>query len=241
MVSNLQVYLETQKQIKFNKINIYQISLNEILDFGIEEYNMLLLPFLLDIDDFEILNKDLLEDINIFDILTLDERTLSMLLNSISMFCKTDEIAFDEQKKILYIGDGYISKDNFAEFSDIILKINSKQKIIKEKPPENMTEKQEEIWKKLQQGRQRAMAKSQIELADLINVCQFGGEYYIPTNDILQWSLYNITRCYKTILGKTNFRESFEIYCVTGEDKLINNKHWTDLIKLENDNKEEQI
>jgi hypothetical protein len=200
---------------------------------------MLLLPFLLDIDDFEILNKDLLEDINIFDILTLDERTLSMLLNSISMFCKTDEIAFDEQKKILYIGDGYISKDNFAEFSDIILKINSKQKIIKEKPPENMTEKQEEIWKKLQQGRQRAMAKSQIELADLINVCQFGGEYYIPTNDILQWSLYNITRCYKTILGKTNFRESFEIYCVTGEDKLINNKHWTDLIKLENDNKEE--
>jgi hypothetical protein len=239
MIANLQVYLETQKIIKFNKIDIYQISLNEILDYGIEEYNLLLLPFLLDIDDFDITNKDLLKDIDIFSILILDERTLSMLLNSISVFCKTNEIAFDEQKGILYIGDGYINKDNFDEFADIILKANSKQKIIKEKPPENMTQKQKEIWEKLQSGRQRAMAKSQVELADLINVCQFAGEYYIPTNDILQWSLYNITRCYKTIIGKSNFRESFEVYCVTGEDKLIKDKHWTDLIKIENNNKEE--
>jgi hypothetical protein len=235
MLSNL-VYLETQKPIKFNNIAIYQTPLNDILDYDIEKYNMLILPFLVDIDDLNIPEEILIQDINIFDILVLNEENFSMLLNSLSFFCKTNEISFDEQKRILYIGDGYIDRNNFADFSKIILETNSKQKATKEKPPKNMTEKQRDIWDKLQRGRQRALEKSQIDLADLINTCQFGGDYYIPLDDILQWTLWNITRCYKTILGKSNFRELFDIYCVTGEKKLIENHHWTDLIKVNDEN-----
>jgi hypothetical protein len=238
MVQDLKIRLIAQKPIKFNGIFIYQPSFDEIIEFGIDKYNMLMLPFLLDVDDFEIADASISESVDIFDILTLIESTLTMLLNSISFFCKTEEIAFDEQNKRLYIGDNYIDKNNFKEFSEIILKINAKQKQQREKPPKNMTEKQRDIWNKLQEGRQRAMEKSQIDLADLINVCQFGGEYYISKDDILNWTMWNITRCYKNIIGKSNFRESFEVYCVTGEDKLIKNQHWTDLIKIEN-NKEE--
>ena len=208
------------------------------MDYGIDEYNMLMLPFLLDIDDFGIEDETLIQNMNIFDILLLQSDTATMLLNSISFFCKTDKISFDEQKGALYIGDGYINRDNFAEFADIILKINAKQKIQKEKPPKDMTQKQREIWEKLRIGRQKRLEKSQIDLADLINICQFGGDYYITTTDVLGWTMFNITRCYKSILGKANFQELFDIYCVTGEEKLIKNQHWTDLIKLDN-NKEE--
>lgn len=229
------IYLEAQKPIKFNDILIYQITLDDILDYDMEKYNMLLLPFLVDIDDLNISDEVRVEDLNIFDILTLEEN-LSILLNSISFFCKTDEIAFDEQKQVLYIGNGYIDKNNFADFAKIILESNSKQKTQKEKPPKHMTDKQKDIWEKLQAGRKRAMEKSQIDLADLINVCQFGGDYYIPMDDILQWTLWNISRCYKTIVGKSSFRELFDIYCVTGEEKLIKNHHWTELIKV-NDRK----
>lgn len=226
------VYLEAQKPIKFNNIPIYQITLDEILEYGMEKYNMLLLPFLIDIDDLNIPQEVKNQNISIFDILTLNGENLSMLLDSISFFCKTNEVAFDEQKQTFYINEGHIDKNNFADFSKTILELNSKQKVQKEKPPQNMTAKQKDIWDKLQEGRRRAMQKSQIDLADLINVCQFGGDYYIPMDDILQWTLWNITRCYKTILGKSNFRELFDIYCVTGEEKLIKNHHWTDLIKV---------
>lgn len=200
-----------------------------------EKYNMLILPFLVDIDDLNIAEGNLSENINIFDILVFNKDNLSMLLDGISFFCKTDKIIFDEQKGVLYIGDGYIDKNNFEDFSKIILESNSKQKVKKEKPPENMTEKQKEIWEKLQKGRQRALEKSQIDLADLINICQFGGDYYIPMRDISQWTLWNIARCYKTILGKSSYQDSFDIYCVTGEEKLIKNRHWSDLIKINND------
>ena len=238
MVSNLLVYLITQKPINFNNILIYQTSLNDILEYGIDDYNMLLLPFLLDVDDFDISDKSLVKDLKIFDIFMLNNNTMEFLLNSISFFCKTDKISFDEQKGVLYIGNGYLDRNNFEEFSNIILKINAKQKVIKEKPPENMSQKQKEVWEKLQAGRQRELAKSQIGLEDLMNVCQYGGEYYICIDDILKWTMFNITRCYKSILGKSNFNELFDIYCVTGEDKLIKNQHWTDLIKV-NDDKEE--
>lgn len=236
MLSNLLLYLEAQKQINFNNIIIHQISLDEILEYGVDKYNMLMLPFLLDIDDFDIPDKDLIQGINIFDILTLENTTLTLLLDSISFFCKVDEIRFDEQKKIIYIGDGYIDRNNFAEFAEIILKINAKQKIKKEKPPANMSEKQKDIWDKLQKGRQRAAEKSQVNLEDLINTCQFGGSYYISMAEILQWTMWNIARCYKSILGKANFKELFDIYCVTGEKNLIENRHWTDLIKVNDNN-----
>ena len=101
-----------------------------------------------------------------------------------------------------------------------------------------MSEKQKEIWEKLRAGRQRTFEKSQIDLSDLINICQFGGQYFIPMSEILQWSLFNISRCYKAIIGKSNYQDLFDIYIVTGEEKLIKNQHWTDLIKL-NNNKEE--
>ena len=233
MVSNLSVCLIGQKPINFNNIIIHQASLNDILEYNIDKYNMLLLPFLLDISDFEISSDLLTQEINIFDILILTEETFKMLLNSISFFCKTDEIRFDEQKGIFYIHDGYIDRENFAEFADIILKMNAKHKIEKEKPPENMTQKQKDIWEKLQQGRKRAEEKSQVDLTDLINVCQFGGDYYIPMNDIFSWNMFNITRCYKTIIGKSSYQDTFDIYCVTGEEKLIRNRHWTELIKID--------
>lgn len=235
MLPNFLVYLEAQKQIKFNDIIIYQTTLDDILDYDIEKYNELLLPFLLDVDDFDIPDKTLIQDINIFDILLSNKQTLTMLLDAISYFCKTDKIIFDEQRMVLYVGQGYIDRNNFSDFSDVILKINAKQKIQKEKPPVNMSEKQKEIWEKLQAGRQRALAKSQVNLADLINTCQFAGDYYISMDEISRWTLWNIARCYKSIFGKNNFRESFEIYCVTGEDKLIKNRHWSDLIKVDSD------
>lgn len=240
MNSNLSVYLETQKPIKFNNIIIYQPSLDEILEYDIDKYNMLILPFLLDVDDFEFMDNSLIQNVNIFDILILDSNSeiFRILLDSISFFCKTDEIGLDGQKGVLYIGDGVIDRNNFSEFAEIILQLNAKQKPKKEIPPANMSEKQKEIWAKLHAGRQRAFEKSQIDLSDLINICQFGGQYFVPMSEILQWSLFNISRCYKSIIGKSNYQDLFDIYIVTGEEKLIKNQHWTDLIKI-NNNKEE--
>lgn len=241
---NYSLELITQKPIYFNGIKIIQPTLDTIInDFGMEKYNECLLPFVIDLDFFDI-SDELKEQYNInnvFDILVLDSN-ISLLLNSIEIFCGTKPMSFDTKNKRLYIGDtstdnfdvnsNYLDSNNFNDFADIILKINSKTKPQKEIPPKNMTAKQKDIWNKLQAGRKRHAEKSQIDLADLINTCEFGGDYYIPMSNILNWTLWNISRCYQAILGKSNYKDAFSVYCVTGEKDLVK-KHWSDLISID--------
>jgi hypothetical protein len=242
-VNNLDINLEliTQKPIIFNGIKIIQPTLNMILDeeMGMDKYNEYLIPFFIDLDFFNI-PDEAQEQYNIFDIMTLDEN-IEFLLNSISIFCNTNVVKFDTEKKRLYIGDkeGYLDCNNFKEFSDIILKINSKERPPKEIPPKNMSEKQKDIWDKLCAGRKRQAEKNRINLADMLGTCELGGDYYIPIEDILNKTLWNISRCYQAILGKSNYKDAFSIYCVTGEKDLIK-RHWTDLISID-DKKQNKI
>lgn len=237
---DIDLELVTQKPIIFNNIKIQQPTLNTILDdIGMDKYNELLIPFIIDMDFFDF-PDNIKEQYNIFDILTSDIN-IGQLLDSISVFCDVDKAGLDTENQRLYIGDnnGYLDCNNFQEFTDIILKINSKIKPEKETPPKNMTAKQKDIWEKLQAGRKRQAEKNQIKLQDLINTCQFGGDYYIPMEDILNWTLWNISRCYQTILGKSGYKDAFSVYCVTGEKDLVK-KHWTDLISV-GDKKQDTI
>lgn len=233
---NIDIELITQIPIVFNGIKITQPTLNVILEIGMDTYNEHLLPFFVDLDMLKI-PYEYQEQYNVFDIMTNDNN-INLLLNSISIFCKTDVVKFDMENKRLYIGDdnGYLDCNNFKEFSDIILQINSKERPVKEKPPKDMTEKQREIWEKLSAGRQRQAEKNRINLADLLNTCEFGGDYYIPMDEISNWTLWNISRCYRSILGKSSYKDAFSIYCVTGEKDLIK-QHWTDLVSVEDKNK----
>lgn len=237
---DINLELITQKPIIFNGITITQPSLNMILDnIGMDKYNEILFPFVADLDILDV-PDEIREQYNIFDILTMDSN-IELLLNSISIFCNIEEARFDTKSKRLYIGDndGYLDCNNFKDFADIILKINSKTRPKVEKPPKNMSEKQRDIWEKLQAGRKRQAEKSQISLSDLINTCEFGGTYYIPKETILTWTLWNISRCYQAILGKSSYGDAFSIYCVTGDKDLVK-KHWTDLISID-DRKQNEI
>ncbi len=226
---DIRLQLITQQPIIFNKIKIYQPSLSEILEVGIEEYNYQLLPFIVNI---ETLNLPIQTgELSIFDVLTM-ENNLPILLTAIKQFCRLDEMRFDESLKRLYIDNGYLDKNNFKEFSDIILKINSKERPRIEKIPKFASEKQREIWDKIQKGRKRKESENQLHLFDMINVCEFGGEYHIPMSEIMTWSLWRISNCYKTILSKSGYKDSFDIFLVSGEKELIENKHWLEQIKV---------
>lgn len=226
---DIRLQLITQQQIIFNGIKIYQPSLSEIIKIGIEEYNYQLLPFIVDI---ETLNLPIqASEMSIFDILTL-ENNLPILLTAIKQFCRLSEMKFDESLKRLYIDNGYLDRKNFKEFSDIILKINSKERPKIEKTPNFTSNKQKEIWDKIQKGRKRKESTNQLYLFDMINVCEFGGEYHIPMSEIMTWSLWRISNCYKTILSKSGYKDSFNIFLVSGEKELIENKHWLEQIKI---------
>lgn len=210
---DIRLELITGRNINFNGVNIIQRTISEILDFGMDNYNKLLFPFILNIENFNI--SDYSDTFDIFDILILDSN-IEILLNSLKYFCNADKIQFDERIKKVYISNGYLDRSNFEEFSNIILEISGKVKPKHEKPPVFKSKKHQDIWNKIQEGRKRIAEQNKVELCDIINVCEFAGDYHIPMSEIMNWSLWRVINCYKNI---------------------IENKHWLDRIKIRQENK----
>lgn len=224
---DVRLELITGIPIIFNKVKIHQPKLSQIVEIGEKEYEKNLLPFVVDKEDLDIPQE--FNELTVFDILTLDIN-LVFFLESIRFFCMMDEMQYNPELKRLYIGKGYIDNSNFCEFSELILELSSKKKEKKEKfMPQS--EKQKEIWDKLQKGRKRQAEKSEVKLFDIINLCQFGGEYYIPIKDILDWTPWQLNNCYRTIISKSCYKDNFSVFLETGEKKLVQ-EHWLDKIKI---------
>lgn len=120
-----------------------------------------------------------------------------------------------------------INSSNFDDISNIILKINANKKAVVEKPPANMSEKQKDVWEKLQEGRRKDSKKNDIHIYDILNICEFGGEYHLPIETICNWSLWRIMNCYKARIGWKSYDDNLQIALVSGDSKGISGEnHW---------------
>lgn len=120
-----------------------------------------------------------------------------------------------------------INSCNFDDISDIILKINGNKKFEIEKPPANMSPRQRDIWEKLQAGRKRDAKKNEVHIYDILNICEYCGNYRIPIEEITSWSLWRIMNCYKNRLNIKSYDDNLQIALVSGDAKSISgNNHW---------------
>ena len=284
--------LKTQQPINYDGLIIYQPSFNEIMNYGVDLYNQIMLIYSLTLDCFyKLPNKD---NVNLFEDLILnDEYLLNCLSESLYMLTKADEISLYRKDKLLELKFIDINKElitkkvekvikeqvekkryhslfdwlfcianklfkkhediqsqveyeekseevvttterkfivnssNFDDISNIILKINANKKTVIKKPPENMSERQRDVWNKLQEGRNRDAEKNEIHIYDILNVCEFGGDYHIPIENICNWSLWRIMNCYKSRINWKSYDDNLQIALVSGDSKNISGEnHW---------------
>lgn len=225
--------------IKFYDIcTIYQPTIEDIMNIGIENYNKLLTPYIISKDILNIKN----DEISDFDLLTLklqDEDNkeidiLSLFIQSLMFFCREEvdiatnnsEFAFAFQKDLNKI----INKDNFQEFSNIILKINNTKKLEKEKIPAKESDTRKKIRELIQKGRDKKNKKqdNNINLATIVNIVKFGMDSYIEKDKIKKMTIWELYQAYENIMNKENYKNNFEIFLVAGnENKELDMNHWS--------------
>ena len=232
-MDNINLYLKVQEPIKFYDVcTIYQPSFKEILNYGFDEFGKLLLPYYITIDSLlDEITEEEKQNITNFELVCSSQDIVGFLFLSLEFFCKC-KLDVDKDG---FIFDGYkgrLDKNNFDEFAEIILKICGRERVKKEKIPEFKNDRQKDIWQKLQEGRKRNAKNNEVNLEDIINYCEFGGRSYISIEEIKKWTMWRIINCYNSIIGASAYNDSFRIYLVSGEKSLIENKHWTDLLKL---------
>lgn len=231
MVTDYKLQLIRQKPINYNGLLFYPISFGYICDnIGLDIFDKLLLPFLVTKDCFKI-PDDVLENLNLFDDIILnDQEMLTSMAFILQLFCKSDDISrLDNQIFLNFNGKEpfVINKDNFEDICQIIMDINGKEKITVEKPPKNMSNRQRDIWEKLQAGRKRESEKNAVHMYDILNICEFGGDYHIPIDEIENWTLWKIINCYKARINMKTYDDSLKICLVSGDVKSISDKnHW---------------
>lgn len=240
IVDKYNIHLKIQEPIEFYNICVInQPSFIEIFQYGIEDFEKLLLPYYITLDSVpEELTDEQKEGIENFDLLCVSEEFMSYLFVSLEFFTKS-KVNIDENGIFFKGFNGRLNRDNFDELAEIILSICGRNRPEKERVPvfaaEKGTPEYEDAvnrWNVLQEGRRRSNKKNELKLEDTLNVCEFGGKYHIPINEIKKWSLWNIINCYKTIMGISSYEDSFSIYLISGEKSLVENKHWSELIKL---------
>ena len=224
--------LKRQQPINYNGLIIYPITFGYICDnIGLPKFNTLFIPFVLTKECFD--NKDItIDSFNLFeDIILKDENLLISFVSIITLFCKCSDIKLSNNNSLLLFFNNkesfVIDKNNFEDISEIIRKICGKEKIEIEVPPKNMTPRQKDVWEKLQIGRKKENKKNEVHIYDMLNICEYGGNYRIPQKDLDNMTLWNIKNCYKSIVDIKTYNDSLKICLVSGEGKNISgNNHW---------------
>ena len=220
-----------QKPINYNGLLFYPISFGYICDnIGLDVFDSLLIPFLITKDCLKMSDEEL-EQIDLFnDIIIKDQGMLSSVAIALQLFCKCEDIYKRDNELLLNFNDKetfVINNGNFEDICQIIMKMNGKEKIKVEKPPKNMSERQRDVWEKLQAGRKRENEKNTVHIYDMLNVCEFGGNYHIPIEEIENWTLWKIMNCYKARVNMKTYDDSLHICLVSGDGKSISDKnHW---------------
>lgn len=204
--------------IYYETLCIYPVSFSTLFKlFGIDGFDYLMIPFCMTSDYAkEALNIETTND-NIFnDVIIKNEDLLKNACIVLTVFCKCGKITLknntlhiydDNNENVIYD----ITNDNFNDISEILLKLNNKEKIVIEKPPINMSERQRDVWEKLQAGRKRDAEKNRLHIYDIINICEFGGNYHIPVEEMENWTLWKLMRCYNSRTGIKEYDDSLKI------------------------------
>ena len=234
MNSNYYIDLVTMDVIKFQGVSIYPISFKEIKEtIGYENLSLYMLPFCITKEYIEYVNNcELDNSFNLFEeIILKDKDMLEYCSIILGIYCKPEHIyanekcitLCDDKDKVIFV----LNKDNFDEFSEILLKLNGKSKIKVEKPPKNRSDRQRDVWEKLQAGRKREEKKNEVYFYDVLNVCEFAGQYRIPISEIENWTIWKILNCYNAKLGLKSYDDNLSIGLITHDLKNIQgNNHW---------------
>lgn len=232
-----------------HNIAVRQPRISEVVDMGEEKLNQVILPFILN-TDIIFGNSDKEEELNaqfdIFDLFfvetedgkmlldnILGERTIDALVESLKYFLDVEEVRVLSKRKKIVINNAYlIDAEQFRIIRKVVQEVMNRKEIEVEKPPKNMSERQRDIWIKLQRGRKRSAEKNALHLQDIINYTSFGGSYYISFNEIENMTYYQLQNAYKSVIGKDSFDIGMGYKLSQKFDVKDEIKHWTDSLKI---------
>lgn len=239
------------KSIPLNEdVSIKQPTVNEIVEMGEDVFGKLTLPYTINLDLIldDTINK---ADLSIFDLFfehiegegyvldnVLGGDSIEMLVESLSFFTDVDKDniqVLPKRRKIIISGSYMVDKLSFEEVRKAVQAVTVRKDIEVEKPPQKMTDRQKDIWEKLQVGRRRQALREAIKLEDMANFISFGGNSYVPIESLLKMTYYQFHNAYSAVLSIDSYNIGMSYKLSQKYDVKDEVKHWTKSLKINTD------
>lgn len=242
------------EEVEWNELTIKIPKVKDILNIGECKYLKLLEPFCTPFEYLEeiIANKEDLDKYKTFDIFHLkikngdaneiiykneDQKPMfEVLCEAISFFVGMKAYYIETYNIITFPEDNcdvIISRDNFDDFADLILKINSMVRFKIQKMPEFKSDRARDSWIKLQNGRKKSAKEHEISLLNKIITIMLGGKSFIDKNTIKQFTIVEFNSIFNWILSLDTWNRDFDKYLVGCDIKDLQiKKHWIYSLKL---------
>ena len=230
---------------------VRQPRVSEVVDIGEDAFNDLIYPFILtseavfngqDNSDelsakysiYQLYFATMGEGEFILDGIFGGKSALDALKDSISYFLNVEskDIQFLTQRKKIVIGECVIDEQDFIALRKIIQLVVSREDIAFEKVPKNMTERQRDIWEKLQRGRRNTARRDALYLQDMINVVSFGGSTYIPLDSIERMTFYQLRNAYKSVMSMDAYKMGMDYKLSPKYEVKDDVEHWTKSLRI---------
>lgn len=235
---------------------IHSPTVEEILKIGNKGLNKLLLPFIIDMNTYE-LNKDYLLEFEknlkrtptIFDVMLMDKELEEVLLQSLKFFYKTEDIRFNQGLfGVTCLINFNTNKDNtaiisFSNFNNLCLIIKELMCISGDKKQERIVTVEHEennailqeylrLQKQKEEEDKKLALKNQLTLHDIITIVASDCKW--DYDKVFNMTYYRLFNSYNTIIIKENCRTSLMYHTSEKFDtsKMII-KQWTESIKKE--------
>lgn len=252
MDKSIYIQLMRNRPIHAHGLTFYPPSLSDIFDrIGYENLKNLMVPFCLTMDCFDF-PDDTATSLSLFkDILLMNPMYQSCIRTALEIICHETQVEFTYEDIRIQpsennlrqapamgglpsaCGPIIINEDDFEHLSQIMMALSGTRKIHIEKPPAGLSDRQLDIWKKLHEGRERERIKNTPALIDILNICSYGGDYYISMEEIERWNLWQLMNCYSVRAGLKDYNDCLALTPVTFDVKAISgDKHWTSRLKV---------
>ena len=231
-----------------SKTYVHQPKVGEVVDIGEDYFNTLLMPYLITAESIfggMENEEELISKFNVFDLFFIETEdgqylldnvlgdTMGILEESMRFFLKADSIRFLKNRKKIIINDSYlISIEEFSVIRKIIQGVCNRSDVEVEKAPKGMTDRQKDIWNKIQKGRRRTAEKNALYMQDLINYVQWGGSSFISYDSIDKLTVYQLQNAYKAVMGIDAFHMGMGYKLSQKFEVKEDIKHWTDSLKI---------
>lgn len=207
-------------------------------------YNLYLYPFLLTTDYFLERDSSIRTTFEGFFKTTKDGEfvfkekgmpLLTYLFLGFQYFFDTKDVVIGNGETIIINGDFVITQNNFEDICDVIAGLNSRKRIRKLVPPENLNDIQRDIWIKTMKGRQRRAEKESIEFNDIVNIIIHfnNGFKYKDTLDLTVLQLFNT---FNVLMQKDRFDRYYQLYSSGQFEIKEHTPHWINSIQEKNNN-----